>query len=110
MSEAVGYRVALPDGRLSDEIVVSANRQPSRIHRFCVLVVDQESGRCYTIHRSRLVPLAAAPPPPSPEPKRRKSVCFECGRVEGIVYDEVQCPYRGGAPCGLIKAHAGTPS
>lgn len=96
MIAPVRYRVVLPAGMLSGETVVLAPHQPANGHSLCV-VVNQANGRAYTVHRSRLI---AVDPPPA-VPKDRRSVCFECGKVEGVVLDQVQCPYRERESCRM---------
>lgn len=105
MSERVEYRVALPDGSPSKDIFFPADEQPTTVHAFCVVVVNQQDGRRYTVHRSRLISIAS--PSPAPVPKKRRSVCFECGKVEGVVYDQVQCPHSGDSRCRLLEARQG---
>lgn len=95
MSTPVRYRVVLPAGMLSGEIVVLAPHQPANGHSLCV-VLNQADGRSYTVHRSRLI---AVDPPP--EPKQQRSVCFECGKVEGVVLDQVRCPHQERESCRM---------
>jgi hypothetical protein len=90
------YRVLLPDGRLSTDVFHVPVTQPVDIRSHCVLAVNDRDGATLTVHRSRLLPVAVAEP---------KKVCLTCGRVEGVLRDEVQCPFDGQTPCELIEPH-----
>jgi hypothetical protein len=90
------YRILLPDGRLSTDVFHVPVTQPVDIRSHCVLAVNDRDGATLTVHRSRLLPVAIAEP---------KKVCLTCGRVEGVLRDEVKCPFDEHAPCELIEPH-----
>jgi hypothetical protein len=97
------FRILTPDRRLSGGTFVPAAQQPSRIATGCVLMVDEQSGTTLTVHATRLVPLETADV--RPVHGIADSVCLKCGRVEGVVEDQVNCLYEGDASCGLQAAH-----
>jgi hypothetical protein len=96
------YRILTPDGRLSHDTFVVASEQPSAIQQGCVLVVNDRDGTQLTTHRDRLFSVANAGEP--------KKVCLKCGRVLGVVEDQVQCPYDEGSLCELIEPPDGFPA
>ena len=96
------FRVLTPEGLVTFDTFVLADEQPRTIRAGCALLVQEDGGRQITVHQTRLVPLAA-PGMPAPDPQGR-SPCFKCGRVEGIVADEVVCPEHGRASCGMLES------
>jgi hypothetical protein len=91
----------LPDGLLSAETYLISADQPSAIKKGCVLIVDPQSGVLRTVHETRLFPEEADREISSPE--LPQGVCLKCGRVMGIVEDQVACPFENKAPCGLLE-------
>ena len=100
MTEQKRFRILTPDGLLSPDTYLISAEQPSNIKSGCLLAVDQQSGRRITVHESRIFPAEAADAPPF-DPAAM-SVCLKCGRVEGVVEDQVTCPHHGDAACGLV--------
>ena len=79
------YRILMPGDRLSQDSFRVPVEQPNSIIRWnCVLVVNDRDGTQLTVHRARLFPLALGEP---------KKACLKCGRVLGVVQDQVKCPY-----------------
>ncbi len=106
MAEVHRFRILTPDGSLSGETFVIAAEQPEAIKADCLLVVDEATGQRLTIHETRLFPaeLHGAPVPRA----AARSVCLECGRVSGVVEDEVMCPqHQDGVPCVLVQTRPG---
>jgi hypothetical protein len=91
-----------PDGRLSLDIFVLADEQRRAIKPGCVLIVHPPTGRLLTVHETRLFPVGPTVFARHPAPWR--SACLRCGRVEGVVDDQVACPVHGGASCGLVES------
>ena len=103
MAEVHRFRILTPDGTLSRETFAIAPEQPETVKADCLLVVDETTGQRLTIHETRLFPaeLHGAPVPRAVA----RSVCLECGRVSGVVEDEVACPnHQDGTPCELVQA------
>ncbi len=96
------FRILTPDGLVSLDLFLLATRQPTGLKAGCVLVVNQESGGLLTVHRSRLIPALSG----ATADGQQKSVCLKCGRVEGVVEEQIRCPFHHGVPCGLIEAGA----
>jgi hypothetical protein len=96
------FRVLTPEGLVTFDTFVLAEKQPLAIRKGCALLVQEAGGRQITVHQTRLVPVAA-PGMPAPDPQGR-SPCFKCGKVEGIVADQVVCPYHGQASCGILES------
>ena len=92
MTDQKRFRIIMPGGLTSLDTFVVADRQPDRIRAGCLLMTHERSGRQITIHVSRLAPLDAVG-------LTSEGVCLECGRVEGIVEDEVVCPHGCGTAC-----------
>ena len=104
MTDQKRFRIVMPGGLTSLDTFVVADRQPDRIRAGCLLMTHARSGRQITIHVSRLTPIdidAAG--------QSVRGVCPECGKVEGVVEDEVVCPYECGTACGLLTPHPSTP-
>ncbi len=95
------FQVVTPEGWVSHDTFVLADVQPLTIKADCVLIVHEASGRLFTVHRTRLQSLedrtVRAPG------QQRRSVCLKCGKVEGVVEDQVVCPRHGQTDCGLIE-------
>ena len=101
MSEKGRFRVLTPEGQISLETYVLAEEQPGAIKADCLLLVEQTSGRRITVHGTRLVPADA--PLATNLDHKHTSVCMKCGRVEGIIEDQVTCPHDNNIACGLIE-------
>ena len=100
------FRILSPDGLLSGDIFVLPEEQPRTIKAGCVLVVQERTGRPLTVHDTRLFPAEAAESVAVVgEPK---SVCLKCGRVKGVVEDQVTCPEHEGASCSMLEPSKGT--
>ena len=102
MANQKQYRILTPDGRLSHDTFAVASEQPKAIHPGCVLVVNVDDGTRLTVHRDRLFLTA--------EPEEPQRVCLRCGRVSGVVEDQVQCPYDQGNSCELLEPPDGFPA
>jgi len=103
MAELQLFRILTPNGALSDDTFAVAPRQPENVKADCLLVVDEATGERLTVHATRLFPVevrrAAAPA------ATLQSVCLECGRVSGVVEEEVHCPHHeDGIFCDLLRA------
>jgi hypothetical protein len=96
------FHILTPQGVSRDTFVVPAD-QPGSIKTDCVLVIHSHSGHMLTVHRTRLVPVDA-----TAIAKKPQSVCLKCGRVAGVVQDEVVCPEHGGVACGLLETARST--
>jgi len=101
MPDNVHFCILAPDGKLTLDTFVIADKQPENILEGCLLVVHQASGVQLTVHRTRLIPINA---PNFAHLPRKHGVCSKCGKVEGIVLDKVTCPHHGGVNCGLLEA------
>lgn len=95
MGDQKYYRILSPEGRLSHETFAVAAHQPETLQEGCVLVVNDVDGTQLTTHRDRLFSTVDA--------AERKKACLRCGKVLGVVEDEVQCPYDEGSPCDLLE-------
>jgi hypothetical protein len=98
------YRVLTPDGMLSIDSYILSPEQPPTIKEGCVLLVDDRNGAKLTVHETRLFPEESGP---APAPKPSKSVCLRCGKVQGVVEDQVTCPFHEETPCGLVEEFSG---
>lgn len=94
------FRILTPDGLLSRETFALAPQQPGSILAGCVLVVHEPTGRLLTVHDTRLFPVK--PASSTMVIGESKRVCLICGKVQGVVQDQVACPNDGG-PCGLLE-------
>jgi hypothetical protein len=101
MTEKAGFYILTPEGVIPPDTFVLVNHQPIKILEGCLLVIHEASGRQMTIHRTRLIPIND---PAVASLKHKHSVCPKCGKVEGIVLDNVPCPNHHGINCGLIEA------
>ena len=95
------FQVITPEGWVAPDTFLLADEQPPAIKPDCVLIVHEASGRPLTVHRTRLVALEDRTVQSPAE--QRKSVCLKCGKVEGVVGDQVACPRHGQTDCGLIE-------
>jgi hypothetical protein len=96
------FRILTPDGMFSHDTFVLPPEQPRTIKADCVLVVDERNGRALTVHGTRLFPIETAPAPAVAIPQRH--VCLTCGKVQGVVADQVRCSSHDGGPCGLVES------
>jgi hypothetical protein len=101
MTNQTLYRILMPDGRFSHDAFRVPLEQPSHARSGCVVAINDHDGTQLTVHRARLFPL------PLGEPRK---ACLKCGRVPGVVQDQVKCPYDEGDRCELIEAPGGFPS
>jgi len=102
MPERKRFRLLTPEGLVTYDTFVLADDQPRTIKADCLLVVHEASGRLSTVHRTRLIPVADSGI--QTLGRQRKSPCLKCGKVEGVVGDQVVCPYHKGLGCGLLEA------
>ena len=100
MADQKQYRILTPDGRLSHETFVVPSEQPATIQANCLLAVNDSDGTQLTVHRDRLFAIANA--------GEAKKACLKCGRVMGVVEDQVKCPYDEGEPCDLLEPPDGS--
>jgi hypothetical protein len=101
MADEKQCRILTPDGRPSHDMFALASEQPDVIRKGCVLVVNDRDGTQLTAHRDRLFSIAQA--------GEAKKVCLRCGKVLGVVEDQVQCPYDEGSLCELLEPPDGFP-
>jgi len=105
MGEKTFYRIVAANGTLSADAFVVACPQPESIKAGCVLVVNQRNLTPLAVHETQLVP--AKTEWESPHGARqtsttaRHSPCLRCGRVKGMVQDQVTCPFHGDRPCAV---------
>jgi len=102
MVEKARFCILTPDDVIPPDTFVLADKQPLTIKADCLLVVHEKSGRELTVHRTRLIPLEKLTGPKAEH--QQPSVCLKCGKVQGIALDQVECPNRGGGPCGLLES------
>jgi hypothetical protein len=102
MPERARFHILTPDGMLSQDTFVLAERQPQRILEGCVLVLDEATHRQMTVHRTRLVPTSDSTVTPM---SHKHSACPKCGKVAGVLLDNVPCPNHYGVHCGLVHAN-----
>ena len=98
MDTSQRFRVVMPGGLTSLDTFILVDPQPERIKAGCVLAAHEPSGRQITVHSTRLLP---AETPGESEHR----ICLECGKVEGVVEDEVLCPHGENGLCGLTAAY-----
>jgi VanZ family protein len=91
------FRVLTPEGLVTHDTFTLADEQPESIKADCMLLVHESSGRTITAHGTRLIP--AADPPGNNHDHQQKSVCMNCGHVEGVIEDQVACPHLGDKDC-----------
>jgi hypothetical protein len=99
MTENTHYCVLTPEGAITADTFLIADKQPIDILEGCLLVVHQPSGKQLTVHRTRLIPLTNQNAAYS---EHKLNVCHKCGKVEGVVLERVICPHHGGTDCGLL--------
>jgi hypothetical protein len=104
MNEKALFYILTPDGTIPPDTFVLVDQQPLTLMEGCLLVVHQPSGRQLTVHQTRLIPIND---PIVKSLKHKHSVCPKCGKVEGIVLDNVHCPNHFGMHCGLLEAKTG---
>jgi hypothetical protein len=95
MNDNKRFRIVMPGGLPSSDTFFAANPQPGRIRAGCLLMTHEPSGRQITVHASRLLPAEAVG-------QDSHRVCLTCGKVEGVVEDEVVCLQEGGDACALV--------
>jgi len=100
MDDHKRFRVLTPDGLLSRDTFLVPLEQPNNIKAGCLLVIHEPSGRQFTVHDTRVFPASATNTLSAGSPTT--SVCLKCGKVQGVVGDQVTCPSHGGA-CGLVE-------
>jgi hypothetical protein len=98
------FQILTPKGLSRDTFVLPLD-QPSAIRQDCVLVIHAHGGNTLTVHRSRLIPVGSMT-----VVKNRRNACLKCGRVAGVVQDEVSCPEHGGVACGMVAPDRSTPT
>ena len=96
------FRILTPEGLITFDTFALAGEQPQGLKKGCFLLVQQSSGRLVTVHQTRLIPVDDEGVQAAD--RQRKSPCLRCGRVEGVVGDEVVCPEHGEDACGLLEA------
>ncbi len=96
------FRILTPDGLLSHDTFVLPANQPRDIPAGCVRVMHEQSGTMLTVHDSRLFPAGATEA--APFVKKPMSACLKCGRVTGVMEDQVTCPDHGSGTCGMLSA------
>jgi hypothetical protein len=99
MAEQKHYRILAPEGRLSHDTFVVVSQQPEAIQADCVLVVNDLDGTQLTAHRDRLFSVSEAGTP--------RRACLRCGKVLGVVEDQVHCPYDDDNSCELLEPPGG---
>ena len=100
MTERQQYSILTPDGRLSSDVFSLSAEQPSNIKAGCLLLVHDATGRTFTVHETRVFPAGATSSVSIVG--QSKQACPKCGKVQGVVQDQVACPNDGG-PCGLVE-------
>ncbi len=100
MKEKIHFCLLTPEGTITPDTFIIADKQPRTILEGCLLIVHEASGRQMTVHRTRLIPIDTAE---SALFKPCAHACPKCGKVEGIVLDNVICPHHGGGNCGLLE-------
>ncbi len=101
MPEQQRFRVLTPEGKVTFDTFLLADKKPKTFRTGCVLLINEETGRPITVHQTRLLPVSSASS--QTRDHKLKTVCYKCMRVEGIEQDEVTCPYHGGKGCDLLK-------
>jgi hypothetical protein len=101
MASKKRFRILTPDGLLSRETFGLPAEQPLALRPGCVVVVNERTGVILTVHDTRLFPAEAAESiNVVGEPK---SVCLKCGKVKGVIEDQVSCPYHDAVSCGMMQ-------
>jgi hypothetical protein len=99
MTHETHFRLVLPGGLASLDTFVPVSPQPHRIRAGCVLMIHEPSGRELTVHTSRLLPVEVEIEAAEHDAHR---VCLTCGKVEGVVEDEVVCPNEASGVCTMV--------
>jgi hypothetical protein len=94
------FRILTPDGLLSHDTFVLPANQPRDIPAGCVRVIHEQSGRMVTVHDSRLFPAGATESPQFAQ--KPMSACLKCGRVAGVMAEQVTCPDHSEGTCGML--------
>ncbi len=102
MTQKARFYILTPEGIVPPDTFVLADQQPQKILEGCVLIVHEATHRQMTIHRTRLIPIND--PAVASLKKHKHSVCTKCGKVEGVVLDNVSCPNHHGINCGMLEA------
>jgi hypothetical protein len=97
------FRLLTRENLATYDTFLLANDVPEDFDPDLAVVIHELSGRRMTVHRTRLLP--AAHVDPSRLDHGRHSPCPTCGRVEGIVEEEVRCPYDDRGTCGMMHAN-----
>jgi hypothetical protein len=100
MTGKARFHILTLEGMIPPDTFIVAEEQPKAIMAGCLLLVHEASGRLLTVHRSRLIP---ADEPTLVSLKHNHSACTKCGKVEGVVLDNVNCPNHFGIHCGLLE-------
>ena len=100
MTEKTRFHILTPEGTIPPDTFVLADEQPKKILDGCLLVIHEATLRQLSIHRTRLIPVND---PAVASLKHHHSACTKCGKVEGIVFDNVSCPHHFGINCGLME-------
>jgi hypothetical protein len=95
------FRILTPDGLISSDTFLVAAPQPATVKADCVLVIHEIDGMRLTIHRTRLIAVGSAV---KRVPRTSAtSICLQCGKVKGVVEDQVKCLHPGKTHCDLIE-------
>jgi hypothetical protein len=100
MTEKAKFYILTPQGAVPPDTFVLADQQPQKILEGCLLIVHESTQRQLTIHHTRLIPIND---PAVATLKHKHSVCTKCGKVEGVMLDNVPCPNHHGVNCGLVQ-------
>jgi hypothetical protein len=100
MTEKTRFHILTPEGAIPPDTFILADEQPKNILEGCLLVIHEATRRQLTVHRTRLIPVND---PAVASLKHKHSICSKCGKVEGIVLDNVPCPNHHGINCGLLE-------
>jgi hypothetical protein len=101
MKENTHFCILTPEGAITPDTFLIADRQPMNIMEGCLLVVHERTGRQMTVHGSRLIPVND---PTIASYEQKHLLCPKCGKVDGVMLDKVACPHHGGANCGLLAS------
>jgi hypothetical protein len=104
MAQKECFHVITREGELTADLFVVVADQPLKIKKDCLLVVNVQDGSQVTVHKSRLVRTENAEQ--MPLAKATRSACLKCGKVAGVVEDQVTCPNEKDAPCKVLEARS----